>query len=169
MTGTALSSFLVALLASGASSFSTAPRRPTLSKPSFLPHVADPRLSSRLASLAGDDGIDEGEAHAQSRRSILRQGLAAASMATMAALPVGDGGVARAALGTLPEFADTNAIFQSLTVDVTDKSQFDETVAFFTGAFDGMKVLRERGGGAKEAVSACPEHIWCIAFFISAT
>jgi len=59
-------------------------------------------------------------------------------------------------LGTLPEFADVNAVLQSLTIDVTDKQQYDDTIAFFTSAFDGMKVMRQRnnsGGGIKDAVS----------------
>jgi hypothetical protein len=52
---------------------------------------------------------------------------------------------ANAAVGSLPEFRDTNAILQSITINAIDKSQFDDTIAFFTGgAFEGMKVLRER-------------------------
>lgn len=49
-------------------------------------------------------------------------------------------------MGTLPEFQDTNAIFQGVTIDVTDKAQYEETIQFFTNSFDGMTVLRERGG-----------------------
>jgi hypothetical protein len=63
---------------------------------------------------------------------------------------------ANAAIGTLPEFSDTNAIFQSITIDVTDMKQFDDTIAFFTNGFEGCKVLRERGrsegGIVKDAV-----------------
>ncbi|KAL7430716.1 LOW QUALITY PROTEIN: hypothetical protein ACHAXH_003978 [Discostella pseudostelligera] len=52
---------------------------------------------------------------------------------------------ANAAVGSLPEYSDTNAILQSITINAIDKSQFDDTIAFFTGgAFEGMKVLRER-------------------------
>lgn len=66
---------------------------------------------------------------------------------------------ADAAVGSLPEFSSTNAILQSITIDVTDKVQFDETIAFFTGgAFEGMKILREKnsidaesGGIARDA------------------
>jgi len=53
---------------------------------------------------------------------------------------------ATGALGTLPEFSDASAIFQSMTIEVTDKNQYDETIAFFTDGFDGMKVLREKNG-----------------------
>lgn len=57
---------------------------------------------------------------------------------------------ADAAVGTLPEFADSNAILQSVTIDVTDAVQFEDTVKFFGKGFD-MRVLRERrveGGGS---------------------
>ncbi len=61
---------------------------------------------------------------------------------------------ANAAVGTLPEFSNTNAILQSITIDVISKSQLDETVAFFTGgAFEGMKLLRERNNVAAGASS----------------
>ena len=60
-------------------------------------------------------------------------------------------------MGTLPEFQDTNAIFHGVTIDVTDKVQYEETIQFFTSCFDGMEVLRQRGvdGGVvvKETVS----------------
>ena len=29
---------------------------------------------------------------------------------------------------------------------MADKAQYEETIQFFTNGFDGMKVLRERGG-----------------------
>ncbi len=48
-----------------------------------------------------------------------------------------------ASVGTLPEFADTNAILQGLTVKVADKSQQDAMIAFLKDSFD-FKVLRQR-------------------------
>eukprot|EP00804_Cyclotella_cryptica_P007449 CCRYP_002655-RB/>CCRYP_002655-RB protein AED:0.06 eAED:0.06 QI:86/1/1/1/0.4/0.33/6/2272/408 len=76
------------------------------------------------------------------RRSILKHAmLSASSTLSISAIP----SKADAAVGTLPEFSDTNAIFQSITIDVTDKKQYDDTISFFLNGFEGCKVLRERG------------------------
>lgn len=48
-----------------------------------------------------------------------------------------------AAVGTLPEYGDTNAIIQGITVNVADKSQQDAMVDFLTKSFD-FQVLRKR-------------------------
>lgn len=48
-----------------------------------------------------------------------------------------------AAVGTLPEFSDTNAIIQGITVNVADKSQQDAMINFLVNGFD-FKVLRKR-------------------------
>mmetsp|Transcript_28388 Transcript_28388/g.60748 ORF Transcript_28388/g.60748 Transcript_28388/m.60748 type:complete len:418 (+) Transcript_28388:62-1315(+) len=87
----------------------------------------------------------------QSRRSLLQKGLVAASAAATnliidASQYDKNQYAANAAVGTLPEFADTNAICHGLTIDVTDSNQYEETIEFFTKGFEGMKVLRERGG-----------------------
>lgn len=50
---------------------------------------------------------------------------------------------ARAAVGSLPEFRDTNAIVQGVTVNVADKSQQDAMIDFLVNGFD-FKVLRKR-------------------------
>jgi hypothetical protein len=80
--------------------------------------------------------------------------VAAAAATTSTILPFIRPTTANAAVGSLPELSSTNAILQSITIDTIDKSQFDETIAFFTGgAFEGMKLLREKniasssGGG----------------------
>lgn len=54
-----------------------------------------------------------------------------------------------AAVGSLPEYADTNAILQGITINVADKSQQDSMIAFLT---DGLsfKVLRKRIRGSIE-------------------
>ncbi|KAL7516920.1 hypothetical protein ACHAWX_001889, partial [Stephanocyclus meneghinianus] len=76
------------------------------------------------------------------RRSILKHAMLSASSAlSITTIP----SRADAAVGTLPEFSDTSAIFQSITIDVTDKKQYDDTISFFLNAFEGCKVLRERG------------------------
>ncbi|KAL9186450.1 hypothetical protein ACHAXT_005688 [Thalassiosira profunda] len=146
MTGpsAALAALAAALLAGGAAAFSAAPDCPA-ARPLSPPRVGHRPRGALAASRDAD--ADDGE-HAHTRRAALRRGILASSLGAAAvSLPIGDHNAARAALGTLPEFADANAAFQSITVDVTDKSQFDETIAFFTNSFDGMKVLRERGGG----------------------
>ena len=89
------------------------------------------------------------------RRSLLQQSLLATSILTSTTSQLSSSSVANAAIGTLPEFSDTNAILQSITIDVTDKTQYDETIDFFTKSFDGCKVLRQRnnsGGGVKDTV-----------------
>lgn len=90
------------------------------------------------------------------RRSILQQSLLAATITTASAASsiLTTSKAANAAVGSLPEFSDTNAILQSITIDVTDKTQYDETIAFFVNGFE-MKILRQRnsnGGGVKDTV-----------------
>lgn len=64
------------------------------------------------------------------------------------------GEISSAAVGTLPEFADTNAILQGLSVKVADKSQQDAMVTFLQDSFD-FKVLRQRiSGSVTETVGA---------------
>ena len=91
------------------------------------------------------------------RRSILQQSLlatiATASSSSSSSI-LTTSTTANAAVGSLPEFSDTNAILQSITIDVTDKTQYDETIAFFVNGFE-MKILRQRnndGGGVKDTV-----------------
>jgi len=89
------------------------------------------------------------------RRTLLQQSLLATSILTSTTAQLTSSSMANAAIGTLPEFSDTNAILQSITIDVTDKTQYDETIDFFTKSFDGCKVLRQRnnsGGGVKDTV-----------------
>ena len=101
-----------------------------------------------------DDDQDQIKAASTSnntRRSILQQAVISTS-AILSSTLLATGGtstsstIANAAMGTLPEFEDTNAIFQGVTIDVADKAQYEETIQFFTNSFDGMTVLRERGG-----------------------
>lgn len=77
--------------------------------------------------------------------------------------------IANAAMGTLPEYQDTNAIFQGITLDVNDKSQYEDTIQFFMNGFDGMKILRERGGDGggvvKDTVSRKRESCFYVFFF----
>jgi hypothetical protein len=43
----------------------------------------------------------------------------------------------------LPEYAETNAIIQGITINVADKSQQDAMIDFLTKSFD-FEVLRKR-------------------------
>jgi hypothetical protein len=51
-----------------------------------------------------------------------------------------------AAVGTLPEFSDTNAILQGITVDVTQEDQLQDMISFLKEGFT-FKVLRQRTHG----------------------
>jgi hypothetical protein len=51
--------------------------------------------------------------------------------------------MALAEVGTLPEFSDTNAVLQGLTVNVADESQQEAMINFLINGFD-FKVLRKR-------------------------
>lgn len=149
MVATLAAFLLLAFLPNEASSFALDPIRPTRLPPKTHPS----RLRSRSRS-DGDVGVVRGDAAlngdlphphpARTRRSVLATTVSAAAALTAAAVPPRR---ANAALGTLPEFSDANAIVQSLTINVTDRTQYDETIEFFTSAFDGMKVLRQRNAG----------------------
>mmetsp|Transcript_34027 Transcript_34027/g.82319 ORF Transcript_34027/g.82319 Transcript_34027/m.82319 type:complete len:428 (+) Transcript_34027:53-1336(+) len=166
-----LSTLLVAcMLPNEASSFSAAPRfavtptklqshhRRRRSRTVVLRSAdaddVDPSSSSDGDAVDESSPDDEIHQHAKTttRRSLLRRSLAATTAAATALVtattaPNSHHGalVANAALGTLPEYADANAALAGLTIDVADRNQYDETIAFFTTAFDGMKVLRRRG------------------------
>ena len=89
----------------------------------------------------------------ETRRSILQQVITTSTILSSTLLTttsssslLPSSSIANAAMGTLPEYQDTNAIFQGITLDVNDKSQYEDTIQFFMNGFDGMKILRERGG-----------------------
>ena len=54
-----------------------------------------------------------------------------------------------AEVGTLPEFANTNAVLQGVTVNVADISQQEAMINFLINAFD-FRVLRKRIRGTVE-------------------
>jgi len=51
-----------------------------------------------------------------------------------------------AAVGTLPEFSDTNAILQGVTVDVTDEEQLQDMISFLQDGFN-FQIVRQRTQG----------------------
>jgi hypothetical protein len=76
----------------------------------------------------------------QDRRSAVSNILAASALVTgsWGAQPE----TTYAAVGTLPEFSDTNAIIEGITVTVADKSQQDAMITFLIDSFE-FKVLRQ--------------------------
>jgi hypothetical protein len=89
--------------------------------------------------------IETAHHHSQelSRRRFL---LAAASSSTIVianSSPLFTPVANAAGLGTLPEFANTNAILQSITIDCDNIVQYEDTLNFFIYSFD-MKILRQR-------------------------
>lgn len=115
--------YAFAFLWSSANAFSTTPSSRSTSSPTCL-------ASTELESA--DDSV---------RRSLLR-------LAGAAPLLVASGG-AFAAVGSLEEFSDANAILQGVTVKVADKSQQDAMIAFLQDGFN-FQVLRKRIRGGLE-------------------
>lgn len=98
------------------------------------------RQSSISVLLArSQENEDKDAASEPSRRSLLVNGPIAlgGSMFFGQSLP------SLAAVGTLPEFSDTNAILQGLTVNVADQSQQKSMIEFLINGL-GFQVLRQR-------------------------
>jgi len=102
------------------------------------------RSRSTLLSASNDEVHHASTDHGDTRRSALKKAsLVAGSFATSFIVSEGS----QAAVGTLPEFSDTNAILQGVTVNVADQSQEDSMISFLTDAFD-FQVLRQRKIGS---------------------
>jgi hypothetical protein len=69
------------------------------------------------------------------------------TMNTAAALSISNIQNANAAVGTLPEYSDSNAVLQGITIDVADKSQQKDMIAFLQDGFK-MQLLRQRQVGS---------------------
>ena len=139
----ALSILLVAALPTAAS-FST----PTpLSQ--CRRHRHDASLHHASTSSATEHGGDDVSNSLDSRRKVLAKAAGAmlTATATAAATTATATQPANAAVGSLYELADTNAILQGVTVDVADKSQEAAMIAFLQTSFD-FKVLRKSQQGA---------------------
>lgn len=67
-------------------------------------------------------------------------------IATVVTTTTSQGIIARAAVGSLPEYANTNAILQGITIVVADQSQQDAMIAFLQDGF-GAQILRKRRQG----------------------
>lgn len=89
------------------------------------------------------------EGHTISRRRTLTHLVATATAATVvSSSPFGTNNsyLAMAAVGTLPELKDANAILQGITVSVADESQQDSMIKFLVDGFL-FQVLRQRTVG----------------------
>lgn len=98
------------------------------------------RVSTTIKISFDEVSQEEDASSSSARRSIIHS--AAAASLTLA-LGGSNLSVANAAVGTLPEFGDSEAIIQGLTVNVADKSQLDAMVDFLVGGFD-FQILRQR-------------------------
>lgn len=103
---------------------------------------------SRLIAFMGSvDRIEDLEEETSSVRRAIFHSAAVASGAFI----LGESNLkpANAAVGTLPEFADSNAIVQGLTVNVADQSQQNAMIDFLVNGLD-FQVLRKRIKGSVE-------------------
>lgn len=102
------------------------------------------RLQSTAATNNNHDEFRSTNQASTSRRQFISY-TAAGIAAAAASLPP----PSLAAVGTLPEFANDNAILQGITVKVADKSQQDIMIQFLENAFE-CQVLRRRIRGPIE-------------------
>ncbi len=94
---------------------------------------------------------ESAEVTTNTRRSVLKHALATMLVGGI----VGSPDVSNAAVGSLPEFSDTNAILQGLTINVADPSQQKSMIDFLKNGFQ-FKILRRRQiGSVTDTVSAC--------------
>jgi hypothetical protein len=114
--------------------------------------VANPKSSaSSLHAISSIVDDNDDEVPITSRRSILTSAVSGAIILSgFSPKP------ARAVVGTLPEFADTNAIVQGVTIDVVDKAQQDNMIKFLVNGFD-FQVLRKRIKGSVEETVGNPK------------
>lgn len=103
---------------------------------------------STLLSATNDDVAsapdEESKSLGDTRRSVLKKASLVAGSLGVSFMAAGE---SQAAVGTLPEFAETNAILQGVTIDVADQSQQESMISFLTDAFD-FQVLRQRKVGS---------------------
>lgn len=117
--------------------------------PSVSHHsVSRSAIGERASVSALYNSQEENEISSEpSRRNVLVQGLAlGGSLLVGGGIQVED---SLAAVGTLPEFNEANAILQGLTVNVADQAQQKSMIEFLVQGF-GFKVLRQRINGPIE-------------------
>jgi hypothetical protein len=106
-------------------------------------HVIISQLQSEKAS---SESTKDGGRICEERRSLFRRALAVPLVLKVMSI---EPEPSKAALGTLPEFADTNAILQGLTITVADQSQQDAMIKFLVDGFE-FTVTRKRIQGPIE-------------------
>eukprot|EP00980_Cylindrotheca_fusiformis_P006525 scaffold1384_cov116-Cylindrotheca_fusiformis.AAC.3 len=79
------------------------------------------------------------DAESESRRDLIHS----AALVSGSFLLGGSANSAHAAVGTLPEFGDSNAIIQGITLNVADKSQEEAMIRFLENGFN-FQILRKR-------------------------
>mmetsp|Transcript_26843 Transcript_26843/g.58884 ORF Transcript_26843/g.58884 Transcript_26843/m.58884 type:complete len:384 (+) Transcript_26843:123-1274(+) len=125
---------------------------PTYSATDLLSTTRHERnLPTRFGHTQNHDSVYsqyEDNSAAHSRREMMAKTLALASASFLPAV-IGSPEISSAAVGTLPEFADTNAIIQGLTVNVADASQQQTMIDFLVGAFS-FEIQRKRIRGTIE-------------------
>ena len=131
-------------------------------KKNISPNVQLDALTNTESEI-GNDYLNESKGNSfmvtnYDRRSILTK-LAQSSLGVVTSNILLDSTAGRiptaeAAVGTLPEFAETNAVLQGITLNVADFSQYEKMLNFLTDSFD-FKILRQRElNGITEAVSS---------------
>jgi len=106
-----------------------------------------PSNSEEGSSSENVDHLQWKDENVSSRRSLLVTGATLLAGTSLLGGPLVPS--AQAAVGTLPEFQNTNAILQGLTVNVADPSQQKSMVEFLVNGF-GFEVLRQRINGPIE-------------------
>lgn len=109
------------------------------------------RSLQSTTSLQGASGDIEDED--KESLSCRRDFFSAAAVAS-GSLLLGTSSPAAASVGTLPEFSDSDAIIQGITVNVADKSQQDAMIDFLVNSFD-FQVLRKRRRDSVEETVRC--------------
>ncbi|CAB9521151.1 Inherit from COG: Phosphoglycerate mutase [Seminavis robusta] len=111
--------------------------------------VWDTRLLATSHDTTTNNKNEDDDTDTSSLRRSLLLGIGSSSVAMMTLGTTQD--AALAAVGTLPEFQESNAILQGLTIDVVDQSQLKTMIDFLNQAF-GFDVLRQRIRGSIEEV-----------------
>jgi hypothetical protein len=138
--------FTIALFAACSTCFS--PSRRIRQAP---PRYGEFRITARAADYDSETSMKETieakqESPAMDRRAAINKaGMTLGGLAVVSLLPPSK--PANAAVGSLPEFSDTNAILQGVTVKVADQSQQESMIKFLIDSFD-FKVLRQRKSGS---------------------
>jgi len=114
-----------------------------LSESYVVTSTSNNRLISRPPTVLASSLLSDADGE-DSRREFLAKASALSSLAVL-----GGSGIANAAVGTLPEFSDTNAILQGISIKVADQSQQNAMISFLEDGFD-FQLLRKRKVGNLE-------------------